>query len=62
MRGRTTVMIAHSLSAISHADHIIVLNDGRLEAAGTPAEVAKTSPVFRNFVQSQSCISGGLKQ
>lgn len=62
MRGRTTVMIAHSLSAISCADHIIVLNDGRLEAAGTPEEVAKTSTVFRNFVQSQSCIPGGLKQ
>lgn len=53
MRGRTTVMIAHSLSAISHADHIIVLNDGHVEAMGTPDEVSASSTVFRAFVQSQ---------
>lgn len=61
MRGRTTIMIAHSLSAISHADHILVLDNGRLEAAGTPAEVSAASEVFRNFVKSQSDILGGLK-
>jgi len=53
MQGRTTVMIAHSLSAISHADHILVLKDGHLEAMGTPDEVSASSPVFRAFVQSQ---------
>lgn len=53
MEGRTTVMIAHSLSAIRHADHIIVLKDGQVEAAGTPEEVAAVSPSFRAFVQSQ---------
>ena len=53
MQGRTTVMIAHSLSAISHADHIIVLKDGHLDAMGTPDEVSATSSVFRAFVQSQ---------
>lgn len=54
MRGRTTVMIAHSLSAISHADHIIVLKDGRVEAAGSPEYVSAASPTFQTFVQSQS--------
>lgn len=53
MEGRTTVMIAHSLSAISHADHIIVLKNGQLEAMGTPEEVSVSSPVFQAFVQSQ---------
>lgn len=53
MAGRTTVMIAHSVSAISHADYIIVLKDGKVEASGTPEEVSATSSVFRNFVQSQ---------
>ena len=53
MAGRTTVMIAHSVSAISHADYIIVLKDGKVEASGTPEEVSTTSSVFRNFVQSQ---------
>ena len=54
MRGRTTVMIAHSLSAISHADRIVVLKDGRVEAEGTPEEVSAASETFRTFVRSQS--------
>lgn len=53
MKGRTTVMIAHSLSAISHADHVIVLKDGTLDAEGTPEEVSALSDVFRRFVQAQ---------
>ena len=54
MKGRTTIMIAHSLSAITHADNIIVLKDGRMEACGTPEEVSEKSPVFREFVMSQA--------
>ena len=53
MKGRTTVMIAHSLSAISHADHVIVLKDGTLDAEGTPDEVSALSDVFRKFAQAQ---------
>ena len=53
MQGRTTVMIAHSLSAISHAHHIIVLKDGQVEAMGTPEEVSAVSPTFQSFVRSQ---------
>lgn len=39
MKGRTTVIIAHSLSAIRSADHVIVLRNGRIENCGSPAEV-----------------------
>lgn len=53
MQGRTTIMIAHSLAAISRADNIIVLKDGKVEAQGSPEEVAASSPSFRSFVQSQ---------
>lgn len=58
MQGRTTVMIAHSIGAISHADHIITLQDGAVEAAGTPEELARTSQVFRKFIQSQTLQEG----
>lgn len=54
MKGRTTIMIAHSLSAISHADNIIVLRDGSVEASGTPESVSAGSETFRAFVRSQS--------
>ena len=52
MKGRTTVMIAHSVSAIAHADNILVLKDGHLDACGTPEEVSKTSELFQDFVRS----------
>lgn len=39
MKGRTTVIIAHSLSAIRNADHVIVLRNGRIENCGSPKEV-----------------------
>ena len=54
MRGRTTIMIAHSLSAISYADNIIVLRDGQAEASGAPEAVSAVSETFRSFVKSQS--------
>lgn len=54
MKGRTTIMIAHSLSAISHADNIIVLRNGSVEASGTPETVSAASETFRAFVRSQS--------
>lgn len=53
MNGRTTIMIAHSLSAISNADNVIVLKDGKVESSGTVEEVSQSSSVFRDFMKSQ---------
>lgn len=48
LRGRTTLLvIAHRLSTIERADRLIVLNEGRIEAVGTYAELRDTSAVFR---------------
>ena len=43
MRGRTTVVIAHSLATIRRADHVIVLRDGRVESSGDPKQILSTS-------------------
>lgn len=43
MRDRTTVIIAHSLSAIRKADHVIVLRDGEVEASGSPKQIMEAS-------------------
>lgn len=43
MKGRTTVIIAHSLASIRHADHVIVLREGRVESAGAPAQILQTA-------------------
>jgi ABC-type multidrug transport system fused ATPase/permease subunit len=49
MRGRTTVIIAHRASTIALADEIVVLEDGRIAARGTHAEVLAASAVYREI-------------
>ena len=51
MRGRTTLIVAHRLSTISLADEIVVLDHGRVAARGSAAELADTSPVYREIVE-----------
>lgn len=50
MKGRTTVMIAHSYAATRNADYILVMKDGTVEAAGTPAELMESNAFYRDFV------------
>ena len=42
----TVVMIAHRLSTVRHADRVIYMNDGRIQAQGTFDEVRKSVPEF----------------
>jgi ATP-binding cassette subfamily B protein len=51
MKGRTTLIVAHRLSTISLADEVIVLDHGRIAARGTQAEVADSSPVYREIYE-----------
>ncbi len=46
MVGRTTLIIAHRLSTISLADRIAVIEDGRVIAQGTHAELLATEPRY----------------
>jgi ATP-binding cassette subfamily B protein len=49
MRGRTTIIIAHRLSTIALADEIVVLDQGRIAARGTQADLLEESPLFREI-------------
>jgi ATP-binding cassette subfamily B protein len=40
MRNRTTLVIAHHLSTISHLDHVVILEDGRVREAGERGTLA----------------------
>jgi ABC-type multidrug transport system fused ATPase/permease subunit len=51
MQDRTTLIIAHRLSTIALADEIVVLDDGRIAARGTHAELLQTSPVYREIYE-----------
>ena len=49
VKSKTVVMIAHRLSTIVHADKIIVMNRGRIEACGTHDELLENSPTYRRL-------------
>ena len=50
MNGRTTVMISHDMAALSDADHVIVLADGRVETEGTKEEAVERSAMLRRLI------------
>jgi ATP-binding cassette subfamily B protein len=51
MKGRTTLIVAHRLSTISLADEVLVLDHGRIAARGPQAELAESSPVYREIYE-----------
>jgi ABC-type multidrug transport system fused ATPase/permease subunit len=51
MADRTTFVIAHRLSTIALADHIFVLEDGRLAAQGSHDELLERSELYREIVE-----------
>ncbi|MDH5172604.1 MAG: ABC transporter transmembrane domain-containing protein, partial [Gammaproteobacteria bacterium] len=53
MKNRTTVIIAHRLSTILHADNIAVLDQGRLVATGTHADLMKSCELYQRLASLQ---------
>lgn len=52
-RDTTTVIIAQRISSIMQADHIIVLEGGRMIGCGNHEELMQTCEVYREISQSQ---------
>ncbi|MCB0071217.1 MAG: ABC transporter ATP-binding protein [Caldilineaceae bacterium] len=50
---RTTFVVAQRISTVLSADQILVLDDGRIVAAGTHAELLRTSPIYGEIYASQ---------
>lgn len=53
MQNRTTLIIAHRLATVLHADRILVLDQGKLVAQGTHAELIQSSPLYKRLAQLQ---------
>lgn len=50
---RTTLIVAHRLSTITHADQILVIDHGKLAESGTHNELMKQQGVYYNLFQVQ---------
>jgi ATP-binding cassette subfamily B protein len=48
-RGRTSIVIAHRLSAVMHADRIVVLDKGRIVERGTHAQLLAEGGIYRRI-------------
>ena len=53
MEGRTTIMVAHRLSTIQHADCIMVMHHGEIRERGTHQELLAANGIYRKLYELQ---------
>lgn len=64
VRGKTLIMVAHRLYTVTQADQLVVLNHGRIEAAGTHQELLQNCTLYQKLWETHvgSRDEGGAKQ
>ncbi|BCM71004.1 putative ABC transporter ATP-binding protein [Streptomyces sp. EAS-AB2608] len=55
------LVIAHRLSTVQHADHVVVLQDGRTAAGGRHEELLAGNALYRDLAAGQMLRSGGSR-
>ncbi|MBQ4251806.1 MAG: ABC transporter ATP-binding protein [Erysipelotrichaceae bacterium] len=53
MEGRTTIMVAHRLSTIQHADNIMVIHKGKLRESGTHQQLLAQNGIYKKLYELQ---------
>ena len=53
MKGRTTIMVAHRLSTIQHADNIIVMHKGKIREQGTHQQLLAQDGIYKKLYELQ---------
>lgn len=53
MEGRTTIMVAHRLSTIQHADCIMVMHKGKIREQGTHQELLAQDGIYKKLYELQ---------
>ena len=54
LAGKMVLVIAHRMRTVAGADHIVVLENGRVAEQGTPAELMEKGGLYRRMVELQS--------
>jgi ATP-binding cassette subfamily B protein len=58
MHGRTTIVIAHRLATVKHADRIAVLEQGRLVGIGSHEQLVRDNPLYARLARLQFAAGG----
>ena len=53
MQNRTTLIIAHRLATVKHADVIVVMEQGKIIATGTHQQLIETNPLYKQLCELQ---------
>lgn len=53
MKNRTSIVIAHRLSTVQHADEIVVLDKGKIVETGTHSELINKGGLYKKLVEMQ---------
>jgi ATP-binding cassette subfamily B protein len=53
MKDRTTLIIAHRLATVKHADVIVVMDKGEIIATGTHQQLFETNPLYKQLCELQ---------
>ena len=60
--GITKIIIAQRISSVQHADHILVMKDGRINGYGTHDQLVRSNEIYREIYESQSRGGGDFDQ
>jgi ATP-binding cassette subfamily B protein len=59
---RTTILIAHRLSTLAHADRIVVLEHGRLTQLGTHRELVAAGGLYQRLWKIQTRLDADVTE
>ncbi|MDO4478526.1 MAG: ABC transporter ATP-binding protein [Lachnospiraceae bacterium] len=60
--GTTKIIISQRISAVEHADRVIVMDDGRVSGFDTPANLMENNAIYREVWEAQNAAGGDFDE